>query len=507
MNKSKEFKFVIFLMLLHAAIALPLAWHLNIWMDEASTLYSTQHGLIHTIQNAFRDEKQAPLYFIILSVWRGINDSIFFARLFSIISSLLAIKFFYDLTRKFLEEKKAIFITTFFAVHPFLFWASLEIRVYSLLILLSILLLKLFFEGYVENSEKQINIGSLQTNKTQIFYFITAFFALCTNYYLGFFLVAGFIALLVMKNWQIAKNYFMQMAFLGLLISPFVWIFSQQFFTTSNEFIAEKSSAEALSILAQNAFILVFPIEFPANAEWSIISIIRVIFLILTAAAIFLFLFKNKFRGIGKEVMILGVYALVVAAFLMTAYFLLGWQYIAIRHMSVWFVPLFLFFGLIISNILPRKILLIFAILLTILFPYTRIYKQYSNLTKRGDWANVAEFIEKNEEPNQPLIVFQTYEALALPYYYKGKNKILPDEKFFDFGLEGEFGSQNSMKNQIKFVISEIPPDADEIWLMTTEICQIGDDCLPLENFVKENYTVIETKDFYKERVRLLKRK
>ena len=500
MFKQKETKNVLILILLHAAIALPLAYLLNIWVDEASTIYSTRHGLVATIQNAFLDEKQAPLYFIILSIWREINDSIFFARLFSVLCSLAAIKVFYDLARGVREEKTAFFITAFFAIHPYLFWASLEIRVYSSVILFSVLLLKLFHDGYLDETE------NTNGKKTRIYYIITAVVALFTNYYMGFLLVACFAALLVAKRRQAAKTYFVQMLIVGIVSFPIVFILKQQLSGYTNEYLAGKSFAEGLNILGQNAILLVFPVEFPANIEWSVFSIVRICFLCLTFAVIIFFLIKNKFR-LDEKVLAFGTIAVVIAAFLLTAYFLIGWQYIAIRHCAVLFAPLFLFSGLIVTEILPRKVLILFAFLWLLLFPYSRIYKQYPDFTKRGDWRRIAEYVEKNEQPNQPIIIFQAYEALALPNYYNGVNKILPNEKFFAFGLEDKFGSKNSLTNQIEFVVSEIPPDAKEIWLMTEEICQTSDECLPLENYVETNYTVIDTKDFYNERVRLLRKK
>jgi hypothetical protein len=57
----------------HLLIALPLAYILNIWVDEASSLYTTENGLLQAFRNVFADEKQAPLYFLLLSLWREIN--------------------------------------------------------------------------------------------------------------------------------------------------------------------------------------------------------------------------------------------------------------------------------------------------------------------------------------------------------------------------------------------------------------------------------------------------
>ena len=200
-------KNVLILVFLHAAVALPLAFFVNIWADEASTLYTTRDGFFYSLQNAFSIEKQAPLYFWILSLWRGINDSVFFARLFSIIFSILAIVFFYRLARKFFDEKAAFFAAAFFALHPYLFWASLEIRLYSLIIFLSVLILDLFVGIFLNRRDTEKT-----QRKNEIAFILTSIIALYTNYYLGFLLVGCFIALLVLRKWNEARKYFLQHA-------------------------------------------------------------------------------------------------------------------------------------------------------------------------------------------------------------------------------------------------------------------------------------------------------
>jgi hypothetical protein len=131
----------------------------------------------------------------------------------------------------------------------------------------------------------------------------------------------------------------------------------------------------------------------------------------------------------------------------------------------------------------------------------------YPFQVKRGDWARVGKFIQQIEGPNQPIIVFTAFDALALPYHYKGINKILPDRRFFDWEWEDAPGKPTSLQAQTEFTISKIPPEADEIWLLTNEKCVVKDSCLPLEKFVEANYTIVEEREFYLEKVRLLRRK
>ena len=254
-------KNVLILVFLHSLAALPLAYFVNIWADEASTIYTTNGGFFYSLNNAFSIEKQAPLYFWILSLWRGIDDSVFFARLFSIIFSVLAVLFFYRLARKFFDEKGAFLATAFFALHPYLFWASLEVRLYSLVIFLSVLILLFFTELFFEPSEKG-------QRKKEIFFICISTIALYTNYYLGFLLVGCFIALLVLRKWNKAKRYFLQMLAAGLFFLPLLWAMKNQFAINSSEFQAEKSLVEVLQLLWSYFLTFVLPTEiFPPQTE------------------------------------------------------------------------------------------------------------------------------------------------------------------------------------------------------------------------------------------------
>ena len=513
--------FPFFLILAHLAVTLPLAYCLNVWMDEASTLYTTQNGFFQTFQNVFADEKQAPLYFLLLSLWRALDGSIFFARLLSIIFSCLAIRFFYDLTLRFFGETRARFVSVLFALHPFLIWASLEIRGYSLVILLSILLLKLFDENFYRpdarerNAERETRNDEMQTPRSgfrfpRSFPFVpVAVVALYTNYYLGFLLAGCFAALLVLKKFKAARDYFLQMLVVLIAILPLLWTIKQQFAANAGGFQPDKSFVEGARLVWHHALNLTFPTELSPLPESSVVSVIRIW---LARFGVFLMCFllaRKNFRQINKDILAFGTISLVFAAFLLGAYFLLGGTYLALRHAAVLLVPLSMFAVLLLSAVLPRRSWIFFAAAFALLYPYS-VYKSYPLLAKRGDWIRVARFIEANETPNQPIIVFQNYDALSLPFHYKGANRILPDEKFFAWSFEENPSSAAALEKQIEFVISEIPPEAQEIWLATEEICQdakTGIACQPLENFIEANYTIEKQKDFYLERVRLLRKK
>lgn len=496
------------LIILHLIVALPLAYFLNIWVDEASSLYTTERGVFFAFQNALADEKQAPLYFWILSLWRSIDGSILFARILSIIFSLLAIKFFFNLARKLFDEKTSFFITAFFAIHPYLFWASLEIRVYSLVIFLSVLWLDLFFDNFLNRADAKMPKGK------DFWFILLSIAALYTNYYLGFLLVGGFFALFVLQKWREARSVFLQMFIVGAFILPLLWAIKAQFAVNTSGFQAQQTIIESLQIIWNFFLTFTLPTEIFTPEESTAISILRV-WLARFLIIISIFLLLKRRQRFNKNTIAFGTITATICIFLVIAYFALGKLYVEIRHAAVLFVPLILTAGLFLNDVFAKREAeksafrfahFSFFPLVLIFFTYS-IYALYPNFAKRGDWAKVGEFIAQNESENQPIVVFTTFDALVLPYHYKGKNKILPDEKFFSWEMEAETGSSKSWEKQTEFIISEIPPDISEIWLLTNEKCSVKDACLPLENFVERNYTIVQEKDFYHEKVRLLRKK
>ena len=507
--KTKAFN-VSLLIILHLLIVLPLAYSLNIWGDEGSTLHTTQHGFFDAFQNAGASERQAPLYFWMMSLWRSINGSIFFARLFSIFCSVSAIKLFADLTRRLFEPRSALLATAFFALHPFLIWASVEIRVYSLVILLSILLLKFLFESF--SGETNDDARGHSTRDAALFC-VTAIAALYSNYYLGFLLAGCFVALLAARRWAEARKYFLLMIIAGIGFLPMAIDVRSQFAGNTAGYQEERSLIIGIRQLWHHFLTFILPSEVFPDDDPSLADVIRVwtVRAILLIAGIFTV--KNR-QKVSYRTISLGVITTVILAGLLAAYFAVGLQFVEVRHASVLFVPIILFIASLFSDIFggiedrPAGKLAVAAIGFLVLasFSYALI-TLYPNIAKRGDWARVAQYIQQNEAPNQPIIVFQTFDAMALPYHYSGVNKILPDERFMDFEVEAEGGTADSMKRQTDFTISKIPADAAEIWLVENDKCRVTEACVPLENFVQANYTVIEEQEFYRENVRLLKRK
>jgi len=509
MQKSGPGRFVLPLIFLHLAIAVPLALFLSIWADEASTLYTTQNGFFAAFRNAGTSEKQAPLYFWILSLWRLINDSIFFARLFSIVCSAAAIKVFAGLAERWLDPRAALLATSFFALHPILIWASLEIRVYSLVILLSLSLVLLFFEGFWEESSQEPQ--KTQRGK-QVLFLAVAVFALYTNYYLGFLLPGFFAALVISRRWRGARDYVLIMIIAGLVFLPMAVTIRSQLAVRTAGFQQEIYFIEGIRHIWHHAVTFMLPAGFLSDADQSWFSVLRLwaVRALAVAAGVLAIIYA---RRISSRTIALGVITTSIVIGLLVAYYVLGPTHIALRHASVLFAPLIIFTSSLLADLAVdwtgrcvRIVSLAAGLPILISFSYS-LTALHPNLSKRGDWGRIGEFIEQNEMPGQPILIFTTFDALALPYHYKGVNRVLPDEKFFSFDLEAELGTPGSLMSEIEFAISEIPADAAWLWLAVNEKCLTTEACVPLENYVKENYTIEIEKEFYLEKLYLLKKK
>ncbi len=525
---NKENAFPWLAVALHLAIALPLAWTLNLWLDEAWTLRTTANGLAATFYDAVFEERQAPVYFVILWFWRAIDDSLFWARAFSILCACASIFVFDKLAKRFLPENKINVFVLFFAAHPFLIYAALEARVYALVVFLAASLLLIWQDAYAIRENR----------KLQIVYVFLAALALYTNYYLGFGLVAGAASLIALRRWRALINYLWQMCAVAVLIVPLAYLIKIQFAVNNQYFRLEPSIVEGAKLVWNlvNDFVLPTPEQplFAVARLW----IVRIGFLLLVLAGFYKFLnhraaatpkkiekgkanlfdqenFNSASRRFGgsdsfaKKTFALFVFNSIVTAFLCAAYFLLGADYVQLRHAAPLFAPIFLLLAAVLAeNLSPRHLLAVAV--LWLIFYSAALSQTYAPLAKRGDWQRVAKFIEANENAGDVIAVFRVYDALPFQFYYSGQNQIVPRDALHGWNAEQIAESPERWQSQIEFLKTQIPPESKKLWLVTEDRCDDDEtaiECRPLEDFVIENYETLKSERFYTRKVRLLKRK
>jgi hypothetical protein len=158
-----------------------------------------------------------------MSFWRGISETLFWAKLFHYISFLISTVFFYKILRMLVSDRKDIYILLlFFALHPFLFFISNDLRRYSLSLLFAVITLYYFIRIYIKgNNSTRDRLFLTLFSTAGIFndYYHTFLLASLGvgvlfselkykwNYYLDMIIpVAGFLVLLRVILYQIGSS-------------------------------------------------------------------------------------------------------------------------------------------------------------------------------------------------------------------------------------------------------------------------------------------------------------
>jgi hypothetical protein len=241
---------VLALVLVNLSVTVPLAASLNIWEDEAFSLNTSGAGVGYAIRQALHFELQPPLYFVLLTLWRNADASVFFARLFSVVCAGLTIYLMATISQQIFPGVHPAWFAAAVAFNPFLIYAAVEIRVYAMVILLSALLLLVFFKGYLDPDARPAS---------RIWYGILAASALYTQYYMGFLLVANAVALLILKRWLRLRIYLVQMLAVAAYSAPLLFIIPDQ---VSSEFAVSKgkvSCFDSVREVSKRAVQYVFP--------------------------------------------------------------------------------------------------------------------------------------------------------------------------------------------------------------------------------------------------------
>lgn len=487
------------LLILHLALTLLLAYKLNIWVDEAFSLRTTERGFGYALHQALNFELQAPLYFVLLSLWRKINGSIFFARLFSVACVALSLKVIASLVGRYLKNLHPAWIVAAVAFNPVVIAVAVDVRLYALVLLLSSLLLLTFYDGFLTET---------RSRRAQVCYVLLAVAALYTQYYMGFLLAANACALVCLKRWRALLEYLVGMVLVGLCFLPMLPFIRYQMSAHTAPMHNRESWFEGFKFVTWRMKDYLLPQSVNASLDvrkW----LLRVCYAVVICYVVVVFLIYKKRRSLTPETLALWTITIVVALFFVLTARLSGEMLLQIRHTTVLFLPVnFAVFALVLLANNKRAVLI--WTLLVLLFSLPALYVHYRHMSKSGDWQRVAAYLMSEEKPEQAILIFHAGAALPLENYYAGRNVLVPVPHentferfdFHDYVLRDE--------REISTALERTPGAHDEVWLVTDGDCGFADlsyHCEILEGFVGKYYTVAATRYFDGSMVRLLKRK
>jgi hypothetical protein len=474
---------------LYLAVALPLAARLDIWIDEAYTLATTGQGLRYAFHQALFFEQQPPLYFVLLSLWRTLDDGVLFARLFSVLCGLAMLFAVAALSRRWLPEAHPAWLTALAGLNPFFFYAALEIRTYAFALLLSALLLLLLHDGYLSPEPRRV---------ARVGFGLVAVAALYTQYYLGFLLAAGAVALLATRRWRPLRNYLPAMAAVAVCFAPMLWLIPRQ---VSAQGAGERASImEGVPSLAGRIQEYAWPTEgLPAGLR----PVVRVGFLL----ALVLLVLIHRRAARQREVAVWTLTAAAVLLFLAVRVGITGPHLMQPRHTAALYLPALLtVFAAVLLLAEPRRwwALRIWTGAM-ILLTAASMAQTYGALARIGDWARVANFLERNARPGEPILVLTAEAAIPLKHYYRGPNPLLPLPAAEDFKVYDTRELELRSEREIDAALARAPASRS-LWVVTHPLHPdwLGIDYGfgVLEGYLAKRYRVERNVRFYGTRVR-----
>lgn len=496
----------LFLIVLNLCITIPLAASLNIWVDEAYSLNTSSKDIGYAITQAIYFEEQSPPYFVLLTLWRNFNESIFFARLLSIICISLTIYLSALISKRFFEELNPNWLAAIVAFSPYTIAAAVEIRLYALSTLFAALLLILFFDGYLSDQHRPL---------ARKLYVAIAIISIYTHYFLAFLLIANGFALLGLRRTRALRCYLLDMVIVGALFLPMAIIVIQQMGVLSDNPIEGERSAPLIDAL-KGSFSGLLRYTVPATLTESSLSFWRATRLIIFAGLI-ASIVKN-YRSINKNH--LAIWLLAIALFSLYFCVFFATDTISFRHTNIQFFPtlLVLFSALSLIKYPSRKRALPIVCSTLIVLYSISLGTQYSPLAKGGDYIRVAKYLMAHEQPNQPILVFNPEDAMTLEHYYQGINRLmaLPQPEDFKVFSWRDLVLQN--QQDVLAALARTPGDYRSIWLVTTEETHQNSSSSHdstyyapsrqvLDDFVAQYYSIENSQDFFGSNVKALSQK
>ena len=408
-NKN-DLYFFLFLAVYAGGLSL-LAVNDFIWIDEGYSLITSARSAGYAFEKALTFEMQPPLYFVMLSLWRDLGDSITFARFLSLVLLLLMVVPLKALFKRLFGHRHQLFAMVFLT-SPLVLTTALEIRYPILVFLLTVLIEYLFLITYYTGKPRiWLRVG----------YIAAAILGVYTQYYVSFLLVANFFVLLMQNRQKAIKRYLPDMIWPVAALTLLLPYLEYQINHSSSYCSLEVNPKFFLSFFYHHFNDLVISAPHYSNdlTNW----FLRPVFLGLLILPVFLRPVKSFLNNVLKSQYLYKVVILMILyAFLAI---LLNVTRLYVRYLTVAFVP-FWIIGLIVLNQLRNQKL---VIIISLMFIALSIgYFTWCKVSQpRGQkYKEIAQYIMENEKPGQPILVYRNQLTLVLNPAYEGKNKIHP---------------------------------------------------------------------------------
>lgn len=324
-------------------------WRLTdacLWFDEIFSIHAAEHSWSSFSWFVAQDLIHPPLFYALLKIWIGVGgESLFWVRLFSVVFSAIALIPFICLCRELkLKASTTLLALTFFVVNGSLIKYAQEVRMYGLLLCLSLFSLWLFARFFYRGK----NIWILTVVNVLLIY---------THYFGWFIVLAEIMVVLVLQRIKIRHVLIM----LAINIAAFVpWIFAifkaVNFGSEVSQNIGWIARPDVRSIF-DFAFDLIEPFYYQASSvELSTILYVTLPLLAVIIAAKLIYLVEWKQHNEHDRFWLLGIISIVPLAIAFAISWVSPFSVWGSRHLIIVFAPMMILAAFFVTEIANRII-------------------------------------------------------------------------------------------------------------------------------------------------------
>ena len=415
MTQGRKFQYAVTVALIVAYVALRL-WRLTdtcLWFDEIFSVHAAEHPWNSILNFVALDLIHPPLFYVLLKFWISVGgESLFWLRLLPVIFSIVAIVPFISLCRElkltFWTQALAFFLL---AVNGSLIKYAQEVRMYSLLMCLSVFSMWLFVRYFYRSK----NFIALVIVNVLLVY----------THYFGWFAIASeVVAILIFQRikWRRIAAMF------GIVAASFLpWMICVWQAARSGSELGQNIGWMSRPDVREIGFFIFDLIEpfYSQAATSEPASIYRVsvpIFLIVIISWIaYLFGWKNRTDDERRTIWLLLIFIKLPIIFAFIASWLLPYSIWGTRHLIIIFAPLTILIVIGVANI-PVQWLRIASITLLLLFSGYAAGLQ-TGRRQFHSWCGVEPLVTEALQTER-LNIYTTEDLFAYHAWFAGRNSL-----------------------------------------------------------------------------------
>lgn len=385
-----------------------------LWFDEIFSVHAAEHSWKTLLPFVAQDLIHPPLFYLVLKVWTNMGgESLLWLRCLPVAFSIVAVIPFLLLCRELNLQFLSISIAfTFFACSGALIKYAQEVRMYSLLLCLSLFSIWMFLRFFRRGK----NIWILTAVNILLVY---------THYFGWFVLVGEVLATLIFQRIKIRQVATM----FGIAVVSFLpWAWAVGTASANGAALSENLGWIAKPGLG-DVFGIVFTVIEPFYYQQSSIDpethlyiTLPLLLIVVVAAGLFYFdrSRNQKKPELGLLAMFFGI-PIVLALFASWIFPVSIW---GSRHLIIVFAPAFLMFGVMISEIEPRiaRLLTIGVLGLFFLLAFVDRFQSVQPKYVWCAWEELAPAIVGGSP--QKLYVFEDLVAYHFWFATRGRNDL-----------------------------------------------------------------------------------